>query len=243
MMLKSIISAGMAVMMMACTLSQASQASGNGEFNVSGDFTAIEVGGAYAVTCTQDAAKAGTVLISGPENIVNNTQVKVKNNTLKIGTKNNIFTNSSNKPVKATVYYKNSITEVDLAGAADLEISSLGTPASKTEIECAGAASVTVGTVKGSKIDIEMAGASRANIKQASANKIEVEVAGASSVKLANIEASTLELEAAGASSISASGNAVNLVAEAAGASSINISKLNRQNLRTSIDISSSLKE
>lgn len=251
----------LAVMMMSCTMSQAKQQQTVSEtFNVSGEFTAIEVSGAYEVNCLPDASKAGTVEITGPENIVSDTQVKIQGNALNIRLKREVKNN--HKSTSVTLYYKNDITEIDLNGASVLNIPKAGVASGKTEIECSGASVISVAAVVGSKIDIELSGASGAQIAKAKGNEVDVDCSGASWADIAMIEANEadidcsgashaevvvaseiLKLDASGASSIKASGNAAMAKVEASGASTLNIMDLTCQNIYRDVDRSSSIKE
>lgn len=231
--MKKFIFISFAMVMMACTISAAKQSTTTRTFNVDGNFNAIDVAGAYEVTCCQDASKAGTIEMEGPENILANTKVAIKGRTLEIYTKGSTKNNKGTTQV--TLYYTKVITDIELSGACILSISDMGSATDKAEIEVSGASHIEIGQVRGTKADIEASGASNVKIAGCEAQTIEAEASGASHISIDGVSCTFFECDASGASKIAAQGKAVNVKAEASGASNLDLGDLECETVKADI--------
>ncbi|MCC8120337.1 MAG: DUF2807 domain-containing protein [Bacteroidales bacterium] len=232
--MKKFIFISFAMVMMACTISATKQSTTTRTFNVDGNFNAIDVAGAYEVTCCQDASKAGTIEMEGPENILANTKVTLKGQTLDISTKG-YGSKNNNGTTKVILYYTNEISDIELSGACILNISNMGNATDKAEIEVTGASRIVIGQVCGTKADIEASGASNVEIASCEARTIEADASGASHISINGIACTIFDGDASGASKIAAQGKAVNVKAEASGASNLDLGDLECETVKADI--------
>ena len=182
------------------------------DFDISGNYTELEVHDAFDVTVSNTATQ---ITITAGENIMPNVVVKIDDNKLVI--KLQSWTYSYGSDMKVVLPYNTELTSVDLSGASTFN-SEYGLDGEKVEVDMSGASEFNC-NIDADMVEIEMSGASNF-YGDIDADEIEMDLSGASNIK-GGVTATDLDIELSGASDVSLEGNVVNIDAYLSGSSSI----------------------
>jgi len=178
-------------------------------FEVS-NFSAVDASHAYEIELS--VGNETSVKIETDENLMKYVEVSVKNNTLYIGTENNI--NIRGK-MKAYITTPN-LNGISLSGAC--KINADGINSENFAIEFSGACSGSV-SGKSKNVNVDLSGATKLNASELKSSNVKVDVSGASKCEI--FSDNSLSVDASGASSVKVYGNPQDLKTDLSGASKI----------------------
>ena len=182
------------------------------DFNITGDYTALEVHNAFDVTVS-DAVDVVTITVG--ENVMPKVVVEVVDNTLKIYLKpvGNIYGGK----MKAVIPYNANLTSVDLSGASEFR-SEYGLDGDKVLVELSGASDFYC-DINANEVNIDLSGSSNF-YGEILADEIDMDLSGSSDIE-SELSADELDLDLSGASDATLEGEVDNLKIKMTGSSNI----------------------
>lgn len=162
------------------------------------------------------------ITISMDENF--ESEIKVK----KVGNKKVIQGNSLHNLVTDRFdinLYGYVLSEIDLSGACEANVSSLCLDKNKLDIDLSGACKITLDSYDGVDLFVDLSGASSLNVGDCKVENANIELSGASYTSFANLKTTKLDLDLSGASTINLRlGSANNFSGDVSGASEVKAS-------------------
>lgn len=159
------------------------------------------------------------ITISMDENFEN--EIKVK----KVGNKKIIQGNELHNLVTDRFdinLYGYVLSDIDLSGACEANVSSLCLDKNKLDIDLSGASKITLDSYDGVNLHCDLSGASSIDVGNCNLENANIELSGASKVNFANLKTNKLDLDLSGASTISLLlGSANTFLADISGASDV----------------------
>ena len=190
------------------------------------EFTTIDAKGAVRIVFLQDTTCA--VRVRGNEKCIAEYKFAVRKDELKVEPRG--FNGSVKKGSPAVTLYVSApnLSDIEFAGAGELEMPDATTLFGSLDIEMEGAGKISVNDLTVESLNIEVSGAGKCTLaKVVASDDIEIEVNGAGDVN-ANVFCQELSVELNGAGMAVLSGECKNFVCGENGASKVDASKLKR---------------
>ncbi len=140
-----------------------------------GDFTAIDISGAYELNVA--CGKTTSVVISGDDNIVPMIKTEVKSGTLYVSHEGSI---NQSKKIIVTVTMPD-LRSVSSSGASDIMVENISNDAFAVDVSGAGSVEARGST---GLLTIDLSGATDVITKELQAKKVKIDVSGASNAEV-----------------------------------------------------------
>ena len=166
------------------------------------NFANLSVTGSPDVIYTQKSGKP-EVKVYTSDNIVDQLDIYVKNNTLYVGFKKNIRVSYDKLEVRVSSEQLNGIT---ISGSGDVELAN-GLKTDNLKISIAGSGDFDGNNISCTDLNLSIAGSGDIESKHIDCNNIKVAIAGSGDVKLNDVKAAFSKVSVAGSGTVVLSGS------------------------------------
>ncbi len=157
------------------------------------NFDGLDVSGPYSVTLEKGTPR---VELSGDEDVIDNTTVRIEGGTLVIKFENNSWRWGNSDRVDVMIYFDR-LKDMEISGACELFARSIIT-SSDFDLDVSGASRVEF-EIETGRMDMEISGASTVELF-GSATDMSIELSGASTLRAEDLKAESCDIDGSGAS-------------------------------------------
>lgn len=189
--------------------------------------------------------KSTRIVITAPDNVIDNVVAESRGNTIYIKVKSNNYNRRTTTSGNISVTVSGPLfSEFEAQSGSKIVCANrlVYSATTKVKVDASSASTVVIPGIECGKLDVETSSATTVKIISVKADRVEADASSASKCELRAIRADRLEVEASSSASVTVAGKVHSVDVEASSASSVNMASLTYENVQVDKSSAASVK-